>query len=1102
MATDRAEKLKIFDIQRTCIHDGPGIRTTIFFQGCRLRCLWCQNLEGLSFNGNGGTGRSYSLAEAAEVVIKDKDYYFSSNGGITISGGEPLLQDTESLLNLLKLLKKEKIKVAAETSLHAPWENISGVAPYIDLFLVDLKIVGDDELHKEYTKQDGRLILKNIRKLPELNTPVRFRMVMVPGYTDSERNIRAASDLLKSMGHDSIELLQYHNLYEKKAERLGLDYVPLHITPQQSLISLKEGVDLFKKYGIKAESTYLDSTRPRAIFTRRVKEIQKAIRECKPAVCIEDSLLKTEYYAKHAFVKPYKKRVLKKPAPVHRAESLAYVLQNKKIKVYPQELLVGNFTAERVGGRAWTEYLGMLAVSQLLKANRRKPVAFRSSFKDLFAYATKVMPKWMEYSHFQRLLPDLPDLRLMAARTTEWNVGMNFNLIGIGHYIANFETVLKLGTTGLIKEVRAKQKEKPENDQNFYEGAVIALQGLEAFAQRYAGHLSELSRKEDDPERRAELEAMAGVCRRVPAYPARTFHEALQSILFVHIALCLEANENAISFGRLDQILYPYYKKDIEEKRITYEKAKELLCLFVLKMDELVLVNNGENFPELFKLFETISTDQAITFGGVDKDGRDATNDLTYMLVDACELQPRSADPAARIHKDSPPEYLERLAEVYAAGTPLPQLFNDEIYIETLLKHYPTTLEEARNYAIVGCVEPVASDDHFGNTDCANMNLALPFLQALKGHEYDLWNYEPSDQRIQLATNFVMHLARGKGRLTAITGRLCRRVRERHNQKKGLYNYNPPSSMDELLERFQARLNHLTASVLADQQEMEKDHRENFPTPLASSLYRGCLERGKDATAGGTTFNSCGIQALGVTDVADSLHALDEVVFRKKLYDIEEIIIAMDNNFAGEGQGKIREALLAVPKFGDDSSHEAVEWVNKVMEIYNNALDAVGNCPRNGRYAAGYYALNVGNIYGKNTQALPSGRLKGVPFANSITPHYGMKQSNLFSALNSITGVNFVDHAENGVTATLTVDSGLFSGEEGIKNLAGIFKTFMAKGGMQLQPNIIDREVLQDAYENPEKYPDLMIRIAGYCEYFANLSDEMKRDVINRSCYG
>ncbi len=1091
--------LNVFDVQRTCVHDGPGIRTTVFFAGCNMRCLWCQNPEGLSPNNKALSAQTYGPDDILDIVLRDKDYYASSNGGVTLSGGEPLLQDTAGLATLLEQLKKADISVAVETSLHVPWENVIEVVPYTDLLLVDLKIVGNDELHRECTKRDGGRIRENIKKLSDLDSNVRFRMVMVPGYTDSEANIEATAGLLKSLGYDAIELLRYHSFYEKKAERLGLDYASLNIGPEHSLASLQRGIELFRQHGISVKSTPVSSRRPTS-FTDRVRQIHYTIKRAPLAVCMEDALLKTEYYKEYGFKKPYSKGDFRKPAPIHRAKSLAYVLRKKRIKIYPRELLVGNFTAERVGGRVWVEYLGPLAAAQVAFASRRRPVPFKCSLKDAASLLTGALPAWVYHNHMERTNPRLSDLRQLAARTTQWNVGMNFNLIGIGHYIPDHATVLELGTCGLKKQIKELQESRPENNQDFYRGAIIALEGLESFAERYAAELTDLSRKEPDPKRSQELEEMAAICRHVPKYPARTFHEALQSILFVHIGLCLESNENAISFGRLDQILHPFYKRDVEARRITYEKAKELICLFIVKMDELILVNNGDSFPQLFWAFETVSTDQAITFGGVDGEGKDATNDVTYMLLDACELQPRAADPAARVHEGSPPEYLDRLAEIYLEGCPLPQLFNDEVYIESLRKHYPVTLEQARNYSIVGCVEPVASDDHFANTDCANMNLAMPFLQALKGQTHDLWNYEAREQRTQLITSFVKHVARKSKEIKAVKSLVSEKLRG-WDLGRGLQNYDPPPDMEELLRRFQERLNCLAKSILLEQQKLEKAHREYLQTPLSSALYKGCRESGKDATEGGTSLNSCGIQALAVTDVADSLHAIDELVFRRRLYSIEDVINAIDKNFAGSFNERIREALLAVPKFGDDSSHEATEWVNRVLEIFNNALDSVGSCSRNGRYSAGYYALNLCGIFGKHTQALPSGRLKGVPFANSLTPHYGMKQADLLSALNSISKVDFVEHAENGATATLTIDSGLFPGEEGVKNLSSIFKTFLEKGGMQLQPNVIDRKILLDAYENPEKYPDLLIRIAGYCEYFNNLSDEMKLDVINRSHY-
>ncbi|MHA1734515.1 MAG: pyruvate formate lyase family protein [Promethearchaeota archaeon] len=1081
--------LRVFEVQRTCVYDGPGLRTTIFFQGCSLRCLWCQNPEGQNLAS--GSEHLANPGDLMEVILRDKKFFESTGGGVTLSGGEPLLQDPEALVQFLEMLKAEGIHVTAETALNVPWENVERVLSLVDLFLVDLKVVGDDALHFELTKRHDDIIRANVGKLLASGANVKFRMVVVPGYNDGKTNIRATADFLKASGHVSIELLKYHNLYEEKAQRLGLEVPTLGITPEQGQEAVLRGVELFRSFGIEAEYVDRDAPRREAAFTERVKKIQGAIRKSQRAICIESLKLKTKYYKKNGF---------KRPTPIHRAGCLSYMLRNKTIRVYPGELLVGNYTSKRVAGQIWIEYMGIVGAKMVSKFGKLKPVSFEISLDEGFAFL-KAIPFWLKRGLLGRVYTRIPDIIRGFARTSELVTGFNNNFAAIAHFIVNFERFLSLGTTGLKAEVETTRREHPENNQDFYEGVLVAIDALEHFGARYAEHLAELAAAEGDHARRVELETMAEVCRRVPKFPARTFHEALQSMLFLHLALCTESYENAISFGRLDQILYPYFKRDLEEGRITREGAKELLALFILKMDEVILANDGDTFMELFRLFETMSTDQAVTFGGVDRDGKDATNDLTYMLIDICELQPYCADMGARIHENSPDEYLERLAEVYINGTPIPQLFSDDIYIKAILKHYPTTLEDARNYSIVGCVEPNASDDHFGNTDCANVNLAIPLLQALKGHDHDLWNYGTGEALLKLSTDFVKFTFKGKGRVSRFVRRACDYLVKRHDVKKGMYVYDPPTSMEELLERFQTRLNALTGAILADHQAIERQLRTHFTTPLASSLSRGCLERGKDLYEGGAKFNSSGIQAVAVTDVADSLHAIEEVVFRKKLYTMREVIDAIESNFRGEFNRQVRAALLAVPKFGDDSSPEASEWVSRVMGMYNAALESVPNCPRNGRYSAGYYALNVATVYGTHTPALPSGRLAGVPLANSIAPHYGMEESNLFSALNSLARVDFVEHAENGTTATLTIDSSLFQGREGARKLAGIFKTYLTNGGMQLQPNVVNRQVLLDAYAHPEKYPNLMVRIAGYCAYFNELSDEMKRTVINRTCY-
>ncbi|HPQ71824.1 MAG TPA: pyruvate formate lyase family protein [bacterium] len=1086
-----ADKLQVLKIQRTCVHDGPGIRTTIFFHGCGLRCLWCQNPEAMSFTPPADTVEQYSLGEMVEIVTRDRDYYQRTGGGVTLSGGDPLLQDPDTLLPLLKRLKKEKIHVAVETSLHVPWKNVEKVAAYVSLFLVDLKVVGNEVLHKKFTGQSDRLIRENIKKLLKRKAKVKFRMVMIPGHNDGEEQIGAAAKFLQSVGHKSIELLKYHSMYEDKAKRLGLERPELHIDNERALAAVKNAVILFAQRKIQAECVDLDEPRHKAVFTQRVYDIQNAIRGSGYSICFEAARLKTDFYKKHGFGKPN---------PIHRAERLMHLLSSKKIIVYPDELLVGNFNTKRRGGSLWEEHSGALFGTILHQIDHQTPIPFKCSWREKLYFYRHIMPFWLKHGLLMKAFNSRSKLRQNFARLSEANAGFNNNLSAVAHFIVNYERVLELGTTGIIEEIEATRKEKPENNQDFYDGAIIALHALEVFAQRYAEHLAEMARTEANPRRRKELEELSAICRRVPKHPARTYHEALQSMMLLHIALCIESYENAVSPGRLDMILYPYYQRDKEAGLIDYEKARELLALFVLKLDECVLINDGDTYMHIGRLFETMSTDQTITAGGLGRDGKDATNDLTYALLDICELQPYAANMTARIHPDSPQEYLDRLAEVYINGAPMPALYNDELYVETLQQHYDTTVEDARNYAIVGCVEPNASDDHYGNTDCGNMNLALAFLQALKGDERDLWNIDVPDQYEKMTSKFFEQVFKGDGKIDKLVGGNFNKARKLYRKARAI-KPRPPKDMDELLARFQERLNALGNAILADHNAIEEIIRKDFTVPLTSTLFPHCIESGKDVNEGGARFNSHGVQAVGVTDVADSLHALDAVVFQQRKYTLLQVIDAIDHNFEGEKYREIHAALEAVPKFGQDESPAATEWVNKTLQVYINTLAQVPTHPRNGDYRAGYYALNVNDIYGKTTPALPSGRRAGVPLANSVAPHYGMQVADLLSSLNSIAGVDFVKYAPNGTTVTFTIDAALFQGAGGVRNLASIFATYFKKGGMQFQPNVINREILLDAYEHPEKYPFLLVRVAGYCAYFTQLSDDLKKIIINRTCY-
>ncbi|MBW2524147.1 MAG: radical SAM protein [Deltaproteobacteria bacterium] len=1069
------EQLDVLSIQRTCVHDGPGLRTLVFFRGCAMRCTWCHNPETQSRHTRLLGGERTTVAAIMDVIERDRPYYRRSHGGVTLSGGEPLLQPRAGLLALLSRLEQEELHVTVETAGLVPWSAFQAVQPYVSLFLFDLKLVGDDERHRELTGVRFGPIAENARRLVAAGADIRFRMCVVPGLNDHDRDIEAAAAFLRELGQSSIELLRYYDMHETKARRLRLVQEPLSISAEQSAEALERVTKAFVSLGIAVRHTGAPlerGERRTAEHTERVLQIKQEIRDAGYHACVESAELKTAFYQKHGF---------QQPAIVQRGELLRYLLNNKRVIIYPRELLVGNYTAKRVGGNLWSEYFGAIGALTVWNLDRQKPVPFQISLEDkanCYAY----LPFWTKHGLIADVFPSAKELALFSARMLEKKVAFHNNMAGVAHFIVNTERILELGTEGIRAEIEAKQAES-DRGADFYEGVKLALTALEQFAARYAKHLREHANIEKDPSRQAELRKMATVCDHVPKRPARTFHEALQSILFVHIGVCAETFENAISFGRLDQVLHPYYLQDVADGALDYESARELLACFILKIDELIFVHDGDAGLQFGKLFESLSPVETVTFGGVDEEGNDCTNDLSYMLLDICELRPISVNMAARIHPNSPDRYVERIAEVYLSGSPMPALFNDEPYVAALQKEYDAPLADARNYSIVGCVEPVASRDHFANTDCANLNITLPFLQALQGDQRPLWKH---------------------GVVGGLGGKAKRWMRTKLGRQAANGNGSsgsPPESMAELMQRFQKRTDEAAAAVLYDHGLIEDALRRKLPTPLASALFEGCIESGQCVYEGGASINSSGIQAVGITDVADSLCAIEKVVFEEKRFTLEQVIDAMDANFEGEEHQRVHEALLAAPKFGDDGEPRTVHWMNRVLEVYVTALRGVKHEPRGGKYVAGYYGLNTNLVYGKKTPALPSGRRLGTPLANSLCPHYGRQAEDLTSALNAVAQLDFASYAPNGTTLTSTVDAGLFPGEEGVKNLASLIRGYCDQGGMQFQPNVISREILLDAYHHPGKHKDLVVRIAGYCAYFDDLSDDLKLEIINRSYY-
>jgi formate C-acetyltransferase len=520
------------------------------------------------------------------------------------------------------------------------------------------------------------------------------------------------------------------------------------------------------------------------------------------------------------------------------------------------------------------------------------------------------------------------------------------------------------------------------------------------------------------------------------------------------MAVNLEGLNSAVSFGRMDQYLYPYYQRDLEEGRITPEQARELLLCFSAKATEHVFLLS-EKVSQYHGGYLVV---QAAIVGGMDRDGKDAVNDLTYILLDVMEESGlRDPNYQARIHVGSPDNYLRRVVDVAREGNGVPALFNDEAAIGSLLSHgYP--LDDARNYGVVGCVELAIPGNSFLSTDAGLFNLPLC---------------------LELALNCGRRLKGG------------RRV--------GATTPDPASftNIDQVVEAFRMQVEYMVARMIDDLQVIERGNCDYHPTPLSSMLVDGCLESGRDITAGGALYNSSGIQGVGVADVADSLAALDEVVFQHHKYSMAQVLRAMRDNFTSSPE--IRAALLNAPKYGNDHSLSDI-YADTAVRIFHSALAQHHNT-RGGPYVPGFYSVTCHVVFGQKVGALPSGRKAGEPFAASLGPANGRDRLGPTALLNSVAHIDSA-LSPNGYALNLRFDLQTLAGDKGVNILAGLVRGFFDNNGMELQFNVLDPEILEDAWRNPGKYPELVVRVSGYCAYFDDLPDAAKKDIIARTRLG
>jgi pyruvate formate-lyase/glycerol dehydratase family glycyl radical enzyme len=621
--------------------------------------------------------------------------------------------------------------------------------------------------------------------------------------------------------------------------------------------------------------------------------------------------------------------------------------------------------------------------------------------------------------------------------------------MGQGHVIPGYRRVLKMGFRGIEKmaeEGFTKLKETDEKyDQrkDFYESVVVAAKAVCDYSNRYADLAMEMAENASET-RKAELLEIAERIRRVPANPPRTFMEALQSIWMTNVVLEMSYGEgNIFSQGRVDQYLYPYYVADLAEGRITYEEALEAIEEYLVKLSSVVIA--GQN---------------NITIGGLDKDGNDATNEVSYMFLEAiANVKSLLSTLSIRISSKTPHDFLKRTLEAYKYTAGM-GIHNDEILVPQL-HNTGYSLEDARDYSIVGCVEPHGTGNDFSYT---------------------------AGNAVQISILLNMSLNEGR---TLLSG----------NKTVGAKT--PPAStfksFEDVKKAFVDQLKFAIDLTVKKAELKDKAFADYLPSPLLSSTIEGCLESGMDATRNGAKYNNNPMGSQGLATVTNSLAAIRWAVFEEKLVTMEELVNHMNKNF--KGAEELREKLLnKAPKYGigDERTDELAKWVANTLCDLTRKYKARGG---DGIYHNCLVSAGTQVIEGKTLGATADGRLKGEPVANGISPANGTEKNGLTMALRSVAYATAEPHLTNGATMNIRLNPSLMQTDEGLEQITSIVEAYLELGGRELQINPISSEILRDAQAHPEKYPDLSVKVTGYSARFIEITKELQDDIIARTVF-
>ena len=775
--------------------------------------------------------------------------------------------------------------------------------------------------------------------------------------------------------------------------------------------------------------------------TKRISILQEKMLTHKRYASIEQARIITRVYQENEELSVAKKRAL----------SLKAALEELKISVEPEELIVGNRTTGVRDGVVFPES-GCSWVNREFETLPTRPQdRFEVRQEDIKEFRETIYPYWKN-----RSMEDVIRLRYgKEIDAMSKVVKINQKDHAQGHICPHTQLWLEKGPRGLLQEAKEHLKTCSPDQKEFYECTILVLEGACTFMERYY-HLIHDELLQQDGVCRKDLEKVANNCLNLSKRPASDFHEALQSLWFLFVILHMESNASSFSPGRIDQYLYPYYKKDIEEGVLTQQEALELLECLWLKFNQIVYLRNQHSA----KYFAGFPIGFNIAIGGMDKDGHDVYNDVSLLCLKAqYHLGLPQPNLSVRLNKESSRELMQEAIQVVAKGSGMPQFFNDEAIVDAMINDLNIEKEDAYNYAIVGCVELTTHGNSLGWSDAAMFNL-----------------------------NKALELTLNHGRCL-IT-----------NQQIGLDlgSLETYQTFADLEDAFQKQVDYFIGEMMKAEVVVEQAHQECLPSAFLSTVIDSCLDKGKDVTAGGAKYNLSGIQMIQIANLADSFAAIKSLVYDENMISAHELLTALQDDFKGH---EITQTMLLnkVPKYGND-----VEWVDELgakwARYFRSCMKNYTNY-RGGLYHTGMYTVSAHVPMGENVGASPDGRNALTPLADGgMSPVYGRDLQGPTAVLKSVSRLNN-SLTTNGGLLNMKFLPEFFKTQTGCDKFEMFLRSFVDLKVPHIQFNVVRKEDLIDAKMHPEKHRSLTIRVAGYTAYFVELADKLQDEIIERTTY-